>query len=206
MLEQEKGDRRTRRTRHALEQALVELVEERSYESITIQQITDRANIGRATFYLHYSDKEQLLMDTMQELIDDFVRQLPVLSGQDLLAGDRRLLTADFQHVARYQRLYRALLGEHGPAFVTRRMRSFLADQIEQRVVAPLLCEVRDGATPLVPVTFLAAYLSGAMVAAVMWWLDRGCQESPEEMALLVQQANRPVLLQMLGLDGGCIA
>jgi AcrR family transcriptional regulator len=202
------GDRRTRRTRQALEQALLELMEEQSYEAITIQQIVDRANIGRATFYLHYPDgKEQLLLATMQELTDDFVKRLPTLSGQDLLAGDRRLLIADFEHVARYRRLYRALLGEHGPAFVTRRMRNFLAQQIEQRVVAPLLREAPEGSAPLVPTTFLASYLSGGFLAAVTWWLDRDCPESPEEMALLVQSANRPVLLQTLSFDterGAC--
>ncbi len=54
-------DRRVQRTRQLLEQALLALLEEQDYESITVQQITDRANLGRATFYLHYRDKEQLL-------------------------------------------------------------------------------------------------------------------------------------------------
>jgi hypothetical protein len=88
--------------------------------------------------------------------------------------------------------LYRALLGEHGPALVLRRLSSYLADQIEQRIVAPLLREAHAGATARVPSTFLAAYLSGALLAAIRWWLDRDCQESPEAMARLVQHANRP--------------
>src|SRR5215831_954907 len=195
------GDRRTRRTRQVLEQALLELIEEQSYETITIQQITDRANIGRATFYLHYPDKEQLLLATLRGLTDDLERRLPTLSGQDLLAGDRRLLIAIFQQVARYRRLYQALLSEHGPSLVVRRLHDGLARQIAARVVAPLLGVPREGGdatAPQAPPSFLAAYLSGAIVAAYTWWLDRDCQESPEEMALLVQHANRPVLLQTL--------
>ena len=203
------GDRRTRRTRQALEQALLELIEEQSYEVITIQQITDRANIGRATFYLHYADKEQLLLATLQRLTDDLVRSLPSLKAQDLLAEDRTLLNAVFQHVARYRRLYRALLGEHGPALVLRRLHDYLAEQIEQRIVAPLLREASEASEacedaaqgPHAPESFLAAYLSGALLASVTWWLDRDCQESPEEMALLVLRVNRSGLLQTLGVD-----
>jgi AcrR family transcriptional regulator len=200
-VEHKTGDRRTRRTRLALEQALLELIEEQSYETITIQQITDQANIGRATFYLHYTDKEQLLLATLRGLTEDLDRRLPTLTGQDLLAGDRRLLVAVFQQVGRFRRLYQALLGEHGPSLVARRLHNSLAKQIEKRVVAPLAREAREDTAPLVPVTFLAAYLSGALLAAYMWWLDRDCPESPEEMAILVQHANRPVLLRTLGFE-----
>ena len=198
---QRTGDRRTRRTRQALEQALLELIEEQSYETVTIQQITDRANIGRATFYLHYDTREELLLATVKGLTDNFERHLPTLSGQDLLSGDRRLLIAVFEQVGRYRRLYRALLGEHGPALVASRLHVSLARDIEQRVVAPLQSAAQIGEQPLVPASFLAAYLSGALVAAYTWWLDHDCQESPEEMAILVQHANRPVLLHTLGFD-----
>jgi AcrR family transcriptional regulator len=198
---QRTGDRRTRRTRQALEQALLELIEEQSYETVTIQQITDRANVGRATFYLHYDTKEELLLATVKELTHNFERHLPTLSGQDLLSGDRRLLIAVFEQVGRYRRLYRALLSEHGPALVVRRLHDSLARDIEQRVVAPLQSAAHNGEQPLVPASFLAAYLSGALVAAYTWWLDHDCQETPEEVALLVQHANRPVLLHTLGFD-----
>jgi len=177
------------------------LIEEQSYETVTIQQITDRANIGRATFYLHYDTREELLLATVKGLTDNFERHLPTLSGQDLLSGDRRLLIAVFEQVGRYRRLYRALLGEHGPALVASRLHVSLARDIEQRVVAPLQSAAQIGEQPLVPASFLAAYLSGALVAAYTWWLDHDCQESPEEMAILVQHANRPVLLHTLGFD-----
>jgi AcrR family transcriptional regulator len=198
-VEQGTGDRRKRRTRQALEHALLELIAAQSYEAITIQQITDRANVGRATFYLHFDGKEQLVLATLEGLTSDLTQRLPSPTGQDLLAGNRALLIALFQHVADYRRLYRALLGEHGPALVVWRLHDYLAEQIEQHVVTPLLDASRDGAIPLVPPTFLTAYLSGAMLAAVRWWVERDCQETPDEMALLAQRANRPTLLQALG-------
>jgi hypothetical protein len=100
--------------------------------------------------------------------------------------------------------LYQAQLGEHSPDLVVWHMHVHLADQVEQRVVAPLLRAASVGPLPRVPAGFLAAYLGCAPVApvaAITRWLDHDCQESPEMMAVLVQHAYRPELLRMLGVD-----
>lgn len=195
-------DRRARRTRQVLEQALLELIEEQPYETITIQQITDRANVGRATFYLHYPDKEQLLLATFHVLTDDLVRHLPQPSAQEILKSENMLGTAVFEHVAQYRRLYRALLGEHGPALVVRRLSTYLAEQVQLRVIEPLRAVGKER-SPAVPPTFPAVFLSGSLLAAVAWWLDRNCQETPDEMVCLLRNATHPGLLQMLGLEAG---
>jgi AcrR family transcriptional regulator len=184
-----------------LEQGLLELLEEERYETISIQQITDQANVGRATFYLHYNDKEQLLLATLQRLTDEFERGLPALVRQDFLTGNRTLIIAMFQHVLRSRRLCQALLGEHGQGLMVRRLHTHPADQLDQRGVAPWLHMAGEGVSPLVPASFLASYLSGALIAAITRWLDHDCLASPEEMAVLVQNANRPVLLQVLGFN-----
>src|SRR3990172_2299341 len=57
-----KTDRRIQRTREVLQKALIELISERGYDAITIQDIVDRANVGRTTFYLHYRSKDDLFM------------------------------------------------------------------------------------------------------------------------------------------------
>src|SRR5438270_14006265 len=64
---QAKTDRRVRRTRDALGDALVALMHEKSFDQITVQQVLDRAGVGRATFYAHYSDKEDLFMSDVEE-------------------------------------------------------------------------------------------------------------------------------------------
>ena len=71
----EKVDRRIRRTRNQLGQALRELIIEKSYEAITIQDIADRADVNRATFYLHYGTKEELLVTSLTEIFDELVVQ-----------------------------------------------------------------------------------------------------------------------------------
>lgn len=198
------GDRRTRRTQAALEQALLELIEEQSYETITIQQITDRANIGRATFYLHYPDKERLALATLQRLTDDLVRRLPQPSAQELMESGGMLGAYVFEHVAQRQRLYRALLGEHGPAPLVRRLNDYLTEQARLLMVEPLLQAAGTASAPSAsPAAFAASFLSGALLAAVAWWLDRDCQETPDEMALLLRRATNPGLFDLLGLRVG---
>ena len=68
-------DRRVRRTRHALENALISLILEKGYDAVTIEEITDRADLGRTTFYLHFRDKEELLMNAIDTMIEDFLAQ-----------------------------------------------------------------------------------------------------------------------------------
>jgi len=67
-----KTDRRVQRTRELLQKALIDLINERGYDPITIQDIVDRANIGRTTFYLHYSSKDELLMSCHEAIVSEF--------------------------------------------------------------------------------------------------------------------------------------
>src|SRR5574341_140916 len=71
-----KPDRRIQRTKQALREALMQLIKEKGYDSISVEEITQKANIGRATFYLHYKDKEDLLIDEFSELANERARTL----------------------------------------------------------------------------------------------------------------------------------
>ena len=67
-----KTDRRIQRTRQSLRNALLELIKEKGFDAISTEEITERANVGRATFYLHYKDKEDLLLEEFSEMARDF--------------------------------------------------------------------------------------------------------------------------------------
>ena len=71
-----KTDRRIQRTRQFLRTALLELIKEKGYDAISIEEITERANVGRATFYLHYKDKEDLLLEEFREMANEKVQVL----------------------------------------------------------------------------------------------------------------------------------
>ena len=191
-------DRRVQRTRQLLERALLELIEEYNYEDITVQQITDRANMGRATFYLHYRDKEQLLLTTLQKLQEDLAQRLEPLYPPDLLTEKQTVSEKVFEHVARYRQLYQVLLSERGAALAKNRLMAYMTQQAEHFVVNPLLAVVGE---PAVPPSFLATYLSGTLYTAIIWWLDHPQQKTPQEMGLLVRKLTTPAMLSVLGID-----
>lgn len=193
-------DRRTQRTRKMLEDALLALIEEQGYDNITVQQITNRANLGRATFYLHYKDKEQLLLATLQALHDDLAQQLALFTFQDLATEHIKLSTTVFQHVAKHNYLYRVLLSERGAAFARHSLTAYITRQVERYGVISLLSALQ-GFEPAVPLSLLAEYVSGTLIATVSWWLNHGMQKAPEEMGQIVHQLSTTSIVSVLGID-----
>jgi AcrR family transcriptional regulator len=177
-------DRRVVRTRQMLREALISLILERGYDNLTINDITTRADLRRATFYLHYDDKEDLLLATLEATFDDLVRQLEPASNGDMLGGKSKVSTflVTFEHVAENSRLYRAILGGQAGAAITRRIRAYLARHIIRELPHPASAEL------LVPAEVLANYIAGAEVALIQWWLESDMPYSAREMAGMAQQ------------------
>src|SRR5512146_975070 len=101
-------DRRVQRTRQALREALLSLMKEKNYNAITVEEITAHANLGRTTFYLHYQDKEALLLEKFADLIHELVReisQVSVLEWQQQQKIPQRPVLMIFQHVAENEEL-----------------------------------------------------------------------------------------------------
>lgn len=168
-------DRRNERTRGLLRRALVELVQEQGYAAVTVQDITARANLARATFYLHYQHKHELLLDSLRESLDA-LRQ--TASALDALAW--------FQHAARQPALYRALWSEPAAAVALADVRGWLAEAFLAGV----------SASPGEPRALAAAhFLAGALLAFTGWWLDSGL--TPEQAAELYNRLAEPALVAL---------
>jgi AcrR family transcriptional regulator len=130
-------DRRVRRTRRLLREALLGLLRERGYDRVTVQDVLDRADLGRATFYAHFRDKDDLLLSAFGEVREALRQHLaafarawrggpgagPSAGPGAGLAGARAL----FEHAAGQRGLYRALLVERGSPVVRRDARAQLA-------------------------------------------------------------------------------
>ena len=170
-----------RRMRSLLREALIELVELRGFEALTVSEITERAMVSRATFYRHYQDKHDLVEQIFNEAMS------PVLNTVGEWESDHppTVLVAFFEHIAQYERLYRALLGTHGSLWFVTKMRAALVQLVaahEHRRVA----ERQPGADwPAVTFsdTFVPALVSAMLVEAIRWWLERGRPYEPREMA-----------------------
>lgn len=174
-------DRRVERTRRTLRAALMELIAERGYEGLSVQDIVERADVGRATFYLHYPDRERLLVDCIEQVAVELSARLGGLEGASIEARALELTRALFTHVGEQAGFYRVLLGERGVALLGVRVRQLTAATIEAELRAAFAPP--PGREP--PYAALAQHTAGALLALLAWWLETGAPASPDELAAL---------------------
>src|SRR5262245_23633686 len=129
-----KADRRSRRTRQLVHTALIELMLERRYDEITVQDIIDRANVGRSTFYAHYLDKEDLLVSGFTDVLDALRRHVEQHMHSDWRAPSG--LAFFFEHVQTHHQLYKALVHGGGIELLYKKGHGRLRENIEQHLVA----------------------------------------------------------------------
>jgi AcrR family transcriptional regulator len=120
-------DRRVRRTRGGLVEALVGLVIERGYDRVTVQDILDRADVGRSTFYAHFRDKESLLLSCFDGLREELSDELDAMIPVAIPADPRRPTLVLFEHAYRHRRVYQALCGRDGGTVVVRHLHTLIA-------------------------------------------------------------------------------
>jgi len=160
-------DRRVRRTRKLLQDAFISLVIEKGYEKTTIQDILDRADVGRSTFYVHYRDKEALLtanFDAMHEQLEHELDQIAAAGPIDVALPAALL----FEHAFRNQRMYRAMCGRQGGALVHRHLRRLIGDVLRERLRPQL-----QQAGAEVPADVAAEFYTSAALGLLVWWIDK---------------------------------
>jgi AcrR family transcriptional regulator len=168
-----KTDKRIRRTRDTLGDALVELIREKPFDDITVQEILDRAGVGRSTFYTHYRDKDDLFLSD----VEDFFEMLSVMLTRSG-APARRLvpLTELLSHLADVRDFYAAVIASGKIADVQALGRGYFARSIEERLrLAGVQAEPAQLAAQ-------AHALTGSMFALIDWWMDRGMKTNPREV------------------------
>jgi AcrR family transcriptional regulator len=179
------NDPRVIRTRQMLREALIDLVIERGYDSLSIQDIADKAGLRRATFYLHYRNKEELLLSMMRDTVDELIQKIRASVtepwGEEHEYQEARIT---FEAVQEKANLFRAILSGQGAAHVTRDLRDYIANGIRDNH----LCQ--EPGEPLVvsamPVEVLANYMAAVKLNMVIWWLEKDMPYSPDEMATMV--------------------
>jgi AcrR family transcriptional regulator len=186
-------DRRSRRTRQTLQQALRELMMEQRYDQITVQDIIDRANVGRSTFYSHYLDKDDLLRSEIEELLSRFARRMEDDAKTARLLPSLELL----QHFRDSHALIRALVRGRAMEPVLKTMHSQLSSQIEARLRGLM----GTSTSPQVPVSLVANYVAGTLLMLFQWWLDRDMLESAEQLNAYFLDLVRPSVRAATGVD-----
>ncbi len=175
---------RVKRTKILLREALIALIEERGFNTLTVGALTERAMVSRAAFYRSYQDKYDLVeqifeeaMSTLFHAIGEFGREHPA-----------DVWIRFFEQIAQYDRLYRALLGKKGSPWFVQKMRTRLAELIKEHgslggAHGPSMSEHAAHLAHPFSDTFVPDLVAAMLVEAITWWLEQGQPYTPKELA-----------------------
>ena len=169
-MSENKPDRRTLRTQHTLIHALLELIDSKHYDQITVMDIVEHANVGRSTFYAHYQSKDDLLMSGFNHMLDHLVEQIEIAPAGELNFD----VTPLFAHAAGHFEIYRTLIWGTGFDLLIQDGHAAFSQKIEKRLASLT--------TTKIPIPILAASISGVLLVLLKWWLDEKMPTSPETM------------------------
>src|SRR5215213_7713100 len=148
---------------------------EKRYDSITVQDILDRADVGRSTFYAHYTDKESLLLSQIEQVIhamDEYA------SDSDSAHHGLLPSLALFHHVKEQRHLMQAFVWGRGAEILTQDFQGQISKMIEQNLRA------MTGGTVVfsIPVPVVAKFVMSTFLMLLRWWFDDDMRYTPEEM------------------------
>ena len=174
--------RRRLRTRSQLMQAALELLLETGYDNLTVQHITDRADLGRGTFYIHFKDKEDIVWTIIKEGLDEADREAhqkleQLKPEQPELFGYSNV----FRHAEQNRDLYRIMLGSQGSSALTARVNDYLAADLQR--------EMQKFGYPFpkdIPIEITAQAITGAAIRLIIWWLEIPNDYTAEDMARML--------------------
>jgi AcrR family transcriptional regulator len=170
-------DRRVQRTLKDLREGLLALMVERGYEALTVQDILDRAGVGRATFYEHFRGKDDLLRRSLEPLRDHLREEWKLAAeGANEAGAELGFVLPFLRHVDSHRALYRATVGRESWAIVHGEIKRMLTEFAAEAMAGP------DGHCGALGQGLFAQYVSGALMSVVVWWLDSRVKASAEEM------------------------
>ncbi|MGE7882857.1 TetR/AcrR family transcriptional regulator [Bacillus sp. NPDC094077] len=182
-----KMDSRVIRTKESIRDALVELIEEKGLEVLTVKDITTRAKINRGTFYAHYQDKYDLIdkceEEFMQEMAAMILENVPnIITEQGTnfpMTIPLTILVSIFEHIDRNRRFMKAILGPKGDLSFQTKLKKFVWKTLFESNKNPLIKQENF----LVPAEYLISYVASAHIGVIQQWLNSDSKESPQEMA-----------------------
>jgi AcrR family transcriptional regulator len=189
------SDRRTRRTHHKVSGALVDLIKEKRFDDITVQNLIDRAGVGRSTFYSHFRDKE----DAFEHQWEQFNRLLAEQIKWDQ-AGKHSFFPVKFffQHLQESQSFYQGLVRsgkvdaifKSGVEYLSHNIEATLHKKFQPHQVA-------------IPISVLSHYLANEFFGLLKWWLDARMPYTPQAMHEMFHRLVNPTVESMLQIASG---
>jgi AcrR family transcriptional regulator len=196
-------DLRIRRTRKLIWEALLKLIAEKGFTSITVNEICELAMVHRTTFYKHYEDKYDLLRQGIIGLFDEFASNSAPATKDVVLTHSFNTPPAQlarlFSHAAENQSTYKTLLSSEGNNLYRELANMYIARFIFNRAA-----DITKGTDQSqMPLEIVSQFTAGATVNLLQWWLEKGMPYSPEQMAIYITKLSALGAYSVLGISFG---
>lgn len=197
-----KMDRRKARTRAFLRQALIEVIEDKGIEHITVSQLSEKADINRGTFYLHYTDAVDLLEQVKAEMYEGLTKRMEQLNPYDYLAYAAKgepdpMMVKVFEYYGEHADFFRAILGPKGdPAFAVR-----IKEFLKKHHISKILDIQPDLAETILPKDYMVEYFAASNLSILLHWMETGMRESASTIALMITQILGNGVRQLYGIE-----
>ncbi|MDI6695600.1 MAG: TetR/AcrR family transcriptional regulator [Anaerolineales bacterium] len=176
----DKTDRRVKRTQKLLQEALIALTLEKGYDHVTIRDITDRADVGYATFFRHYPDKDHLLEDVLEAMKDEF---LSLLAPYSIITDPQKTGSLIFEYVQANRELCQVLLNSTDTMSV---LKPVLKIGLQEETLIHNRSN-RSG-EGVVPTEIAIHHLMTSLVMLIRWWLENDMPYPPERMGQIAAE------------------
>jgi len=198
-------DLRVKRTNILIQEALITLIAEKGFDAVTVGDIAERAMVNRATFYRHYPDKYALVTAIFEGAADKLMSELGPLEQRlgiiYWLVNEPDVFTeqttnpeiehalasyaALFEHMAKYAKLYKNLLGKHGSSWFTAQMRDYISNNLHNRLSeSKALITKQSDINDSISDKALTIGLANWFLGTITWWLEDGMQLPPRKIAM----------------------
>lgn len=196
MYKRKKIDPRVKRTTKYLRDAFIDLLEEKDLDMISIKDITDRAELTRGTFYLHYDDKYDFLSKIINETLEDLIKN--VKSNQTSEDNPKISFINLFEYIAQNHNFFRVMLSDKG----LREFRTRMLEIVQEKVYGNLLSVILNSDEDLiVPKDIFISYVISAHIGVISSWLENGMKYSPLFMATTLTKLTLEGPIQVIGLQ-----
>lgn len=183
-----KLDPRVKRSRRMLRDALIVLMKEREYSEISVRDIAERADLNRATFYLHYTDKQDLLHQSIDDVLSEIAERFQHIALETNLADVSKvelLFLNMFEFIAQNADFYKIMLSKGDMQF-TNQWQDLFREKLKHRIYSqqPTIKITDDS----VPIDLMLAYISSASTGAIKWWLENDMKYTPQYLSKMLSR------------------